>query len=37
MKYYGHYTFSELDEMYPFERDIYFSLLLDTKEKEKEN
>ena len=36
MKYYGHYSLFEVDEMFPFEREIYFNLLLDTKEREKE-
>jgi len=26
MKYYGNYTIFEIDEMLPFERDIYFGL-----------
>jgi hypothetical protein len=37
MKYYGHFSTFEIDEFYPFEREIYFNLLLDTKEKEREN
>ena len=34
MKYYGRYGFDEIDNMLPFERDIYFGLLVETKEKE---
>lgn len=36
MKYYGDYNNFEIDEMFSFEREIYFTLLLETKEKEKE-
>jgi len=37
MKYYGRYSMFEVDEMYPFERDIFYNFLADTKRKEKEN
>lgn len=30
MKYFGNYTHQEIDEMYPFEREIYFGLLKKT-------
>ena len=34
MKYYGKYSLFEVDNMYPFEREIFFNLLADTKQKE---
>jgi len=37
MKYYGNYSTTDVDNMYPFERDIFFSMLLETKNKEKQN
>jgi len=30
MKYFGHYSIQEIDEMLPLERDIYFGLLKKT-------
>jgi len=37
MKYYGKYSLFEIDEMLPFEREIFYNLLLETKTKEKES
>lgn len=37
MKYFGHYTINEIDEMLPFERDIYFGLLQKTIEEQDKN
>ena len=36
MKYFGKYSTFEVDNMYPFEREIYHGLLLDTKKKIKD-
>lgn len=33
---YHKYSLTELDEMYPFERDIYLNMLIDYLEREKE-
>lgn len=30
MKYFGHYSIQEIDDMFPFERDVYFGLLSKT-------
>jgi len=32
LKYFGHYSINEIDDMYPYERGIYFSLLKQTIE-----
>jgi len=37
MKFYGHYSIFEIDEMLPFERDIYFGLLNKTIEEQNKN
>jgi len=37
MKYFGHYSIQEIDEMLPFERDIYFGLLSRTIEEQNKN
>lgn len=34
MKYFGHYSIIEVDEMLPFEREIYFGLLSKTIEEQ---
>jgi hypothetical protein len=34
MKYFGKYSIFELDEMLPFERDIYYGLLTKTIEEQ---
>lgn len=34
MKYFGHYSIQEIDDMFPFERDIYFGLLRKTIEEQ---
>ena len=37
MKYFGHYTIFEIDEMLPFERDIYFGMLSKTIDEQNKN
>jgi hypothetical protein len=37
MKYYGNYSMFEIDDMYPFEREIYHGLLFETRKKNMEN
>jgi len=37
MKYFGHYSIQEVDDMLPFERDIYFGLLSKTIEEQNKN
>ena len=34
MKYYGNYAIEEVENMTPYERDIYFTFLINTKEEE---
>lgn len=34
MKYFGHYSINEIDQMLPFEREIYFGLLNKTIEEQ---
>jgi hypothetical protein len=37
MKYYGNYSMAEVDELLPFEREIMYNLLVETKQKENQN
>jgi len=37
MKYFGKYSIFEIDEMLPFERDIYFGMLSKTIDEQNKN
>jgi hypothetical protein len=36
MKFYGNYSIFEIDDMYPFEREIYTAMLMQYLEEEKQ-
>jgi hypothetical protein len=35
LKHFGHYSLFEIDDMYPYERGIYFSMLKNTLDEKK--